>query len=87
MQHEVDTEHRWSAAKWIGLSVLLLMVLLVLYVLSIGPVAMAYLKLDLGGSWMGHTLEALYWPLTEAVEQSETATRWLEWYVGLWGIP
>ena len=85
MQHEVDAEHRWRVAKWIGLSLLLLMALLVLYALSPGPVITVWSNCEfLDREWIAAALSALYWPLEEAYNRSETVERFYDWYFEFW---
>ena len=87
MPDEADTEHRWSAARWIGLSLVLLLALLVLYVLSPGPVLAIAMRLEPSDPFrMVRALEAFYWPLGEAIERSETVEQFFDWYLGLWGV-
>ena len=86
MPDEADTDHRWGAARWIGLSLVLLLALLVLYVLSPGPApAIALRVLPSDGRVMAY-LDLFYRPLTYLLAQSETAVRVHNWYLGLWGI-
>ena len=86
MQHEVDTEHRWSAAKWIGLTLVGLMALLVLYVLSTGPVLLLWKHDILEGDIFQPWILWFYYPLFYSEWLSETVAPFMEWYLSLWGL-
>ena len=87
MQHEADTEHRWSAARWIGIALAGVLTLLVLYVLSVGSVAAIVLRFGLQNGWVNDWLTVFYLPLMYLAEQSDTVAHVFEWYLGLWGVP
>ena len=88
MPDEADTEHRWSAARWIGLSLILLLTLLVLYVLSVGPaVVVVVICVEFGShplQWVIEAFRLVYWPLIDLSGRSAAAEQFFMWYVGLW---
>ena len=86
MPDEADAERRWGAARWIGLSLILLLALLVLYVLSTGPVMAVLFKFEFfqHHKWVREAFALVYWPLNEMTNRSAAAEQFFMWYVGLW---
>ncbi|MAE62295.1 MAG: hypothetical protein CMJ49_13180 [Planctomycetaceae bacterium] len=84
MPKEAEIEGRRSLARWVGWSMLALVVVVALYVLSIGPAVWCYITFDLYDSLIGASIEAFYWPLEQMGYRSETFSQFLDWYAELW---
>ena len=68
----------------IAILVVSLVMLPLLYILSVGPAAFIYDRLD-DNSWQAATLSAIYAPLAWVCERSEQAEQMISWYMKLWG--
>jgi hypothetical protein len=66
----------WITALWIG------MIIVALYVLSIGPVARMY---KATATPPGKAIRAFYAPLSFLHERVPFAKQTLDWYLKLWG--
>jgi hypothetical protein len=66
----------WIVALLIGLPVI--------YMLSWGPAMKLLFCVPLPDS-IGTAILAIYYPVHQFAEQSETATTFLQWYLPLWG--
>lgn len=69
------------------------MVLLVLYVLSIGPVSALFVRYDLAGKipkWLFVAIQVFYWPLNRVYGQDnwvgEALQVYVHWWHGLVGV-
>ena len=75
-EHEPATDSSSGILRWL----ILLFVILSIYILSVGPAVL----LDKKG-YLPRGVEAIYAPLETLSDKSETAYKFFEWYLKLWG--
>ena len=73
-------ESRRGATSWL----LWLVVALVVYVLSVGP--MVKLSVMLGNRSLRDALVITYSPLRAAYQKSSAVKHFFDWYLGVWGV-
>lgn len=79
MVEQPNNANRSSGGLGIAVALVMLALLPVLYVLSVGPVAMMFPQEP--PDWA----KVVYAPLIWLAETSDVAAKVLEWYVRLWG--
>jgi hypothetical protein len=75
-----------GGAALVALAVLALLLFLLLYVASVGPIVWLADR-GLFAAEPGSAIDVIYWPLVAAANSSSMVRAALEWYIGFFHVP
>ncbi len=79
-----DESHGMSLGLRALMGFSLVIVIVLLYILSVGPIGLLYERMNLQGTWGGTVIELFYFPLLWLYENTAFSEP-LDWYLELWG--